>query len=67
MKEHKSLADSPDYGNSLTGVQNLQKKHQVVRQRAVHMNVMSCVSNCMYIHVRAYETLDNNKYMYCWF
>ena len=29
VKEHKSLADSPDYGKSLTGVQNLQKKHQV--------------------------------------
>ena len=30
VKEHKSLADSPDYGKSLTGVQNLQKKHQVL-------------------------------------
>lgn len=29
VKEHKPLADSPDYGKSLTGVQNLQKKHQV--------------------------------------
>lgn len=29
IKEHKPLADSPDYGKSLTGVQNLQKKHQV--------------------------------------
>ena len=29
VKEHRPLADSPDYGKSLTGVQNLQKKHQV--------------------------------------
>ena len=25
VKEHRPLADSPDYGKSLTGVQNLQK------------------------------------------
>ncbi len=29
IKERKSLADSNDYGKSLLGVQNLQKKHQV--------------------------------------
>ena len=29
IKEHKNLADSSDYGKSLLGVQNLQKKHQV--------------------------------------
>ena len=29
IKEHEPLADSPDYGKSLTGVQNLQKKLQV--------------------------------------
>ena len=29
IKEHKPLADSNDFGKSLLGVQNLQKKHQV--------------------------------------
>lgn len=28
-KEHRPLAESADYGKSLVGVQNLQKKHQV--------------------------------------
>ncbi len=31
IKERKTLADSNDYGKSLLGVQNLQKKHQVRR------------------------------------
>ena len=29
IKEHRPLAESADYGKSLVGVQNLQKKHQV--------------------------------------
>ena len=46
VKEHKPLADSPDYGKSLTGVQNLQKKHQVlciaIEQRETHyVNICS--------------------------
>ena len=31
IKEHRPLAESADYGKSLVGVQNLQKKHQVSR------------------------------------
>ncbi len=30
IKEHRPLAESADYGKSLLGVQNLQKKHQAV-------------------------------------
>lgn len=30
IKEHKPLAESSDYGKSLVGVQNLQKKHQAL-------------------------------------
>ena len=30
IKERRPLADSNDYGKSLRGVQNLQKKHQVM-------------------------------------
>ena len=30
IKEHRPLAESADYGKSLLGVQNLQKKHQTL-------------------------------------
>ena len=30
IKEHRPLAESSDYGKSLVGVQNLQKKHQAL-------------------------------------
>lgn len=30
IKEHRPLAESADYGKSLLGVQNLQKKHQAL-------------------------------------
>ena len=30
IKEHRPLAESTNYGKSLTGVQNLQKKHQAL-------------------------------------
>ncbi len=30
IKEHRPLAESTDYGKSLVGVQNLQKKHQAL-------------------------------------
>lgn len=30
IKEHRPLAESNDYGKSLVGVQNLQKKHQAL-------------------------------------
>ena len=30
IKEHRPVAESSDYGKSLVGVQNLQKKHQAL-------------------------------------
>lgn len=35
IKEHRPLVESSDYGKSLVGVQNLQKKHQA------HLNEIS--------------------------
>lgn len=38
IKERRPLADSNDYGKSLRGVQNLQKKHQVRSSCALIMD-----------------------------
>ena len=39
IKERKPLAESNDFGKSLMGVQNLQRKHQVGTHHVQHMYV----------------------------
>jgi spectrin beta len=57
VKEHKSLADSPNYGKSLTGVQNLQKKHQ-----ALHKEVSSYEPSVQAVEKNGQELVDSDHF-----
>ena len=68
IREKDPMASSDDLGRSLTGVQNLLKKHQVGWQHTpctslvvVHVLywiMLLCISICTYVYVRTYQLVS---------
>lgn len=73
IKEHRPLAESSDYGKSLVGVQNLQKKHQALLNemtsfegniQAVDQSAKDLV---LYDHFASGSIQDlNTELQHCW-
>lgn len=73
IKEHRPLAESTDYGKSLVGVQNLQKKHQTLLHeitsyegniQSVDQSAKELVS-CEHFASDSIEDL-NTELQHCW-